>query len=695
MDLKRLTKTDRRILLVALLLLFITSAFMWDDRFILPKLNTPLGPKIAELSSRNNDVRKKVSNQFFWQDARSSDDIHLGDSLFTGQESSALITLNQGAQFEVGENSLVVFSSDGDQLDLDLRFGQVLGNLSGSSSLQLKVRGQDINISGTDAKIELSADGKLNVLKGKVKVTPENALTVTQSNIQKNISWSPTPSEIHYHFKKNPPLRLAWAFKGNYGRFRVDTSETREFKKILSSDYSLKPVYRTRNYPSSGTLFYRITALNLLEDEIAQSTVIPVKFQTIETPQITEPLPNSRLSLRTDADGEYLDPNRVQVKWTYTRINSTYELQLGKDKNFKDVIFEQKLNLNSLQTPALPMGEYFVRVRDAAPLDGNFRPWSEAVSFTLDATDPLKLAAPVIINPKRTLLVPTDKNPVLSWTKVPGAEQYVVEISNDADFVGQKQIITATSNQLEYKDYYPANLHYRVFASTQKGTLGTPSEPGILSVKARRPILYPTEKKVILGKSPEDPGDPQDFEVKWEGNNFAKKYVVEVAKDPKFRKKQRYIASVNNGKVTVPEPGEYFWRVKPLDERSRSLSTFSEIGNLSYILKVPLATPQLLEPANNVTLYFQKSLEPFFWLEWASVRQALKYRVEISLDPEFKTKILTKELGSPRILLKDSLPQGQLYWRVMALGEDGKISNWSEARKMSVYSGRRARGFSD
>src|SRR6185312_13789315 len=156
--------------------------------------------------------------------------------------------------------------------------------------------------------------------------------------------------------------------------------------------------------------------------------------------------------------------------------------------------------------------------------------------------------------------------------------------------------------------------------------------------------------------------------------------------------RKQFVAREPASEITVQHPGEMFWRVKPLDREGQPLSSFSDNGNMNYILKVPLTDPILSEPANDITLYYQRREASYVWLEWNPVQEATSYLIEVALDKNFEQKVMSAQSPTPHYLVKENLPSGKLYWRVRAAGDFQRMSWWSDPREMNIYSGRAPAG---
>lgn len=686
---KRFNKTDRRILSIAAILLLLFSCLLYDDSLLFPDSQTSSLKKIGSISVSDRDVRRKVSKQFVWKSAKGNDNVYMGDSLFTGQSSKAKIKMDDGRELTVGENSLVSFANVDGQFVFDLQFGKMEGEIKGANCIKVLVQGKMTEICGENAKLELDADGSVNVLNGKADVKSNNAKIVKPKT---DIQWKVAPLEKFYHNKHHRPMNLAWTTADIYGRYHIQFSKQKDFKSISFEQIVQSKEAQLKNYPSKGLYYVRIQGDDLKGVVSSFSSVKTTEIATTETPEIITPLDKQTLTFKVNADGDLTEPNRASVSWNYSRENAKIEMQIASDADFNSVEITQTITGKAALTPALAEGVYHVRVRDPELQNGLERPWSNVVEFNVKFESPAKLKAPVLLTTDIKYFGPDTEPPKVRWSKVSGANKYVVEVSKDTQFVEKHTYTTDDVSRFDYKDYYPGDFYVRVLAATEKGTTGAASNVGTLLVRAKRPVLNPVEPKIVMGKTPEDPGDPVDINVTWSQQKFADSYVVEVSKDPQFKEKTQFQARTPASIVPVEKPGDYFWRVQGLDSKGLPITNFSETGQMNYTLRVPLATPSLLEPLNNMTLFFQKRLDPYFWIEWGSVRQANNYKLELSTTESFENVVFSKDVKTTRFLVKDQLPQGALFWRVRAEGEGERLSHWSQPRKMFIYSGRRAGG---
>lgn len=656
-------KTDRRILNFAIALLLLMLYLLYDDSLIMPSDDSS-SPGVAQIFNKTNDVRRKNSQRYVWRSARKKDTLRVGDSVFAGPDSTVTLEFNDGRKITLQENSMLVISmsSDKNQLQLDLKYGRFNGSLA--KETQLLVKGKQIEIRDEKVPIEITAE----------EVVPER------------LAWTRKPPSQFFHKDHNAPLALSWDSSRTEGRYQLQVSSSPNFEKIVHREAINKKEIQTFKYPDQGKFFVRIEEKNSKSKSPSYTDVIEMNINNISPPIIVSPKNEQLLTFKANDSQKFDIPPTIPVQWTSTKKSTTFEVQISNSSDF--LLVEQ--TVQSPQKKAnfigLNPGKHFVRVREANSISNMETGWSESIAFQIEYQFP-KQQAPSLLTKKIDYTAPSKENVIFKWTAVEDTHQYIIETARTPDFANKQRFTTKEPNFI-YKNYVPGQSFFRVFSSSKTGLLSLPSDTGNLSVNVNRPALNAIEPKLVMGKSPDDPGDPQSFDVSWSDLKIADSYMLEIARDPNFERGKKYPTKTPAAKVTIPAPGQYYVRVKGLNKEGQAITRYSDAKSINYKLRVPLSTPQLIEPLNEMTMFFQKNSSPYVWLEWKAVRQALTYQVEVALDPQFQKKVFAAKSTTRRYLIKESLPQGILYWRIQAFGEADQISNWSSSRTMTVYTGK-------
>ena len=388
-------------------------------------------------------------------------------------------------------------------------------------------------------------------------------------------------------------------------------------------------------------------------------------------------------------DGPWKGPRTFKVRWTHGRPDTQFEIQYSADSEFKEILKSLKLKSLQTTTPDFKAGIYFARIRELSPNPNLTSTWTAPLNFKVEdlAFDP-HIPGPILVEQKIKYSTPNDEPPTFKWKPVGKAAQYIFEVSATPDFQQTSSTFTKKP-EYRWKKFVKGKFYYRVFGATRKGTRGDPSLTGEIRIDFEKPVLVPIAPLVIQGKDPDDVGKPQEFGLKWSHIPIVEKYQVQVSRDEHFKQPTQFETRGPASVVTVPNPGQYLVRVRPLSSTGEPLTGFSVPTKIDYIFRPPLATPKLVEPLENMTLFFQKNDSRVFWMEWKTVKNADKYSVQIATDKSFNHIILEQSAKKPRYLVQSLLPQGKLYWRVRAEGE-GRNSFWSAPRRMKVFAGKTA-----
>ena len=186
------------------------------------------------------------------------------------------------------------------------------------------------------------------------------------------------------------------------------------------------------------------------------------------------PLPPRRLLAAPNLGGlaRHLKPQALDFSWPAEAAASAYHAQLSGDASFSTLLHDTLLDAARFQWPALPAGEYFLRVRarDDIGLEG------------LDAVHRFTVSEPLSAPGLQTPRDGARSSGVavwLAWTQVPGARGYYLQIAADPAFTQNLNEISgviAAHYQLG-SDLAPGIYHWRVAAMDAKGIVGEFSAP--------------------------------------------------------------------------------------------------------------------------------------------------------------------------------------------------------------------------
>ncbi|MEN0058913.1 MAG: FecR domain-containing protein [Bdellovibrio sp.] len=709
----RFDKTEKLILLTALLALVVFSYFLYDDSLLFSKVTNARLELIGDVAQSKNDVRRKNSDTFSWIPALRQDKVFQNDSIFTGENSHATIQLQDGTQIQIEPNSLITLNSQNGQMNLDLRYGNLVGELAQGSSLTVKSGVQEFKLESRQntqqkSKIQLKKapsgqvgmkliSGNLqykNPRKQTVAELPQNAtVAVTQKGdvrpVEKPQLFLRTADKVRWlREKPQDPLPFAWQSRGDISRYEFEMSSTADFNTVLIAKSTSEMQTQVTEKLPSGVYYWRLKAVSSEGEIQVQSPTQQIFLTQLGVPEIITPTPAAAINLTVKGTPENLSA-ATPWQWKAEPALRDFRWQLSQTEDFSAVLGEGRSKTLSVLSPKLPAGTYWLRVQGATA-EQKVSAWSEPVSFSLNLTAyKEERPAPPILVTKDISFQPPGKErapasptaPQLVWKPVLQGKSYQVQIAKDIQFTESEKYEVAQT-QMAWSRYRPGQYYYRVYTQGQNGLISEPSEVGTLNIHVQGVILNPVKAIHVIASRPE----PKQATLSWNEVPFAKSYLIEFDKNKNFSQPQQLNAAAPSAQLTLAEPGSYHIRVQALDENSKPLTEFSNIEEALYSFRSPLVSPTLVEPFNNASIFLQTEAEPFIWLEWKKVPGATVYNLEISDKPDFSHILISKSIDGNRYLIKDRVPMGKIYWRVKAEAKgDSEISDWSEKREFTLY----------
>lgn len=644
-----LNKTDKLILGGAICVLIVFSYFMYDDSLLFKKNQHEL-ITIGEITLAKNDVRKKTELDYTWSPGNNKESVFLNDSVFTGENSEAHVRLKDGSLVTIKANSLITFAVDKNQLTLNLKFGDLEGELkesqiavkNGNETVYVKNETKNKTLSKLKAKKDKFQDLKLNVIKGSatlstntqtqqlseakpisIKTTGEitqlapHVLNVPiQANT--NAAASPPPTapviispptpEISITLMtpngaqviKNDPsevIPLDWKGVGPIQKYQIEIAKDSEFKNIIFTELTTQNRSMIKQNLAAGNYFWRVTGFNQNEEIKKTSETFQFNLGLTATPLIIQPknldIFKTKISVK---ETEEVQPSKsVQIKWDTKPDFIEYELQLALDQSFKQIIQSEKVKQTDFLAKDLKIGKYWTRVR-ATTNKMRQTMWSNVIQFEVQFEIEKLAAAPS---------APVIKDKIVTLKK---------------------------------------------------------------TVHSKRDIASISPPK-----------------VSWEKADRAKKYKIQISKSQNFEKYEEHQLENLEFEWEKYRNGQYFYRliaVGPTGLQSQP----SEIGNLDIdITSESLIAPKLLEPYADSSLFFQQIENAYVVLEWRKTMLTQKYQLEVYRDPQLKNKIIDIITTENRFALKDKVAAGAYYWRVKSISDSVEYnSGWSEVRSFTI-----------
>ena len=302
------------------------------------------------------------------------------------------------------------------------------------------------------------------------------------------------------------------------------------------------------------------------------------------------------------------------------------------------------------------------------------------------------LLPPQLLREKARILVDKDKVPAASWMTAENAKEYILETSDNPEFTNPTVSRTPASIS-KIENLGSDQIYYRL------KSVGNNNKTSEYSKVGQIELVYPGIKlkddKIVynyIAKNSKDVGPSKSFKVRWTDVPNADKYVVEVdKKDGDFSGATSFTTREPASTIKVPGMGQYKYRVTAFNKAERKISSTNKSGDVIYNRLFDMKTPQIEKIASNLQFFFQKGVGKYVWLKWITPenKKTDSYRVEIAKDPNFSNLFKSYSTNKNKVLVQESMPAGQYYWRVRAeSGEDkDSVSDWSNPGTLEVNSG--------
>ncbi|TAL67312.1 MAG: hypothetical protein EPN82_15170 [Bacteroidetes bacterium] len=271
------------------------------------------------------------------------------------------------------------------------------------------------------------------------------------------------------------------------------------------------------------------------------------------------------------------------------------------------------------------------------------------------------------------LISPADsstKNPIilyLLWHKFNGADSYKLQVSTDINFnVNLVDTGLTADTTLALTGLENNKIYYWRLKSVTNGNETNWSNPWSFTTLLKTPeLIKPANRET-------------EFQVKgifeWNSVPGADKYIINISLDPDFDS-----IVVNKSDVTITRFSPltpldfnkyYYWRVKPLN--SNNEGSWSNINIFMTEINQVLNIPILQSPANDTT-----DIPLFGFLYWYQVKNAMSYKIELSIDSNFIVKKISQiGINSTNMYYSDLNYSTVYYWHVAASNQFD-TSSWS------------------
>lgn len=465
-----------------------------------------------------------------------------------------------------------------------------------------------------------------------------------------------------------------------------------------------KTTLQSRHTPDerlgNNLYYWRVTPIDNQGNFGHASAILSFNFNWSYPPQLLTP--------EDDASMAFLP----RFSWTAVEAARSYEIQISTQPDFAGAASYTTENTEFIPEGALSNDQdYYWRVK-AMDYEGTSSPWSQVRRFRVEWHFRPQLLTPADNATRRAY-------PFFSWTPVPGAQQYQIQIAESTSFdrpTADVKVYNATTYaHPEWRRVFlDQDFFWRVRGVDAKGNV-TPwsSVYSFRFSDATTPnLVYPlpyyapdAENLPVHGDRTVDaPLFVWDSALiyDWDTNGTEKPafYRLSVSDDPAFGQVRFQVET--RGLAAAPRTGEftalqdgvlYFWKVQAFRRLpSGEVEPFgSEAVWTTRIDRgqqpAPTAAITPIQPADR---FETVDIPPV--LGWLPVQGAAAYAVEVSRDADFTDVV---DSGSTPFLhfvpwqgRKEDMPAGAYWWRVQAQDAGGApVGDWSAARVFFISQG--------
>lgn len=359
-----------------------------------------------------------------------------------------------------------------------------------------------------------------------------------------------------------------WVCRLGARLYNVQVASDPDFKKVATSKIvsecrwagvKLAPgsyYWRVRLEIGQG---YREIWSSMRQLTIVGPAAKPERLIELAAPQIKNPKQVHVLSLVSGRRSPASAEKTIEFLWRPVPGAHHYNLQVATNREFTELLDEQKVTSFKSKWKATQPGTYYWRVRAANAGNQQGRPSSAGVMTVLVPPPMLKANFKFVLpaTPKE------DSKPSLEWRPAPLAEQYLVQFSAKRDLASVKErLIDQPSFEVSVP---PGHYFVRVASANADGVAISPySNVAAVTVQQETLLAAPVPASPASGAMAPSRNGRISIEFSWSEIAQADSYSLEISSDSNFT---NIIERANTGDARtlleqVELQGRVYWRVK-------------------------------------------------------------------------------------------------------------------------------------
>lgn len=443
--------------------------------------------------------------------------------------------------------------------------------------------------------------------------------------------------ELKVHFKWISPLKN--------GKYRFQMSPSREFTTTKFNFLTDKEFFLLREKLADGWYYWR---LRIETDQFTSAWTPAYQFQI----------------------------KHEQTPFNFERSEKMQEeelmrLEAARKKELEELAKQNALNARTL---ARQVEENLPRLATPGDLEA-------PDGFTVEAKALPAKARKLEQLPLSELTKYVREYPTLEWQPVTNATTYQVEIAEDAQFQRRIDLLNTQLPSVRWSNVRPGKFYWRVVALNRRFNPSLPSEVNEFQIGVA-PVKMSTPHAMLLSAQYE-----RSIVLRWQPAIFARAYELQFGTTPQFTDAKSIKVLTSQHSQPISGAGLYYWRLRPLDDKSMPMANFSAARtlNISFLDRIPANTSQamLLYPLDKGQIRVSGDEPARVGFYWKSAPPTGVFVVELAKDGEFREILQRTTTKRSDIIIDTPSNEGRLYWR-LSISNQGRTVWKSPVREFTL-----------
>ncbi len=455
---------------------------------------------------------------------------------------------------------------------------------------------------------------------------------------------------------------LTWGTVGTAASYEVQVSSSSAFGSTILDQPGLAVISLTAGGLANNTMYYwraNATNANGTGAWSAAWSFTTLAAAAPATPVITAPV-----------NGAVNVPTNTTLSWNTLATASYYLVEVSTDAAYGSFFLQDSSIATGSRAVSGLAGttQYYWRVRATNAYGSSS--W-ESVYFETAIASP---STPALSTPT-TGSINLATSLTLSWTTVPGAVNYLVEVSTGSTFTNNfVQDSSPTSGQRAVTGLaYNTTYYWQVRAGNTGG-------PSLWTTIWSFSTIPPVPGAPALSLPPNGAANQPIYQtLSWNSGNAASTYSLQVATVSTFGTTviaQSGLTATALGIGPLGFNAQYFWETNATN--ITGTGAWSTLWSFTTISGIP--TPS--SPANG-SIGEPTSLQ----LSWGSITGAGSYGLQVSIASNFSSTIVSSSgLTADTMTISGLAGNTQFYWHLNTANPAGGASAWSGAWSFATVS---------